>query len=103
MFKIYKQTLNFGTTSQPQQIEYKLDEMDRNSTSKILTIPAMIAGAVVGAVVFSMLFALLLIPLGMVGFKAWRLIRAGQKQTARQTDDKSITAEYSVINDKRQE
>ncbi|WP_181049958.1 hypothetical protein [Methylobacter tundripaludum] len=54
-----------------------------------MAIPAMIAGAIVGTLVFSVFFAVLLIPLGIVGYKAWRLMKTAQQQNVRQTDSES--------------
>ncbi len=51
------------------------------------------------AYVFSVFFAVLLIPLGIVGYKAWRLMKAMKQQNGGQTDGESITAEYTVISD----
>lgn len=103
MFKIYKKTVQIVSTERPQQIEYQVEENGRSSMSKILAIPAMIAGAVAGTLVFSVFFAVLLIPLGIIGFRAWRLISAAQQQSVRQTEGESISAEYTVISDKDQQ
>ena len=100
MFKVYKRTIHLGTTSQPQQIEYQFEDNGRSKISKFVTIPAMIAGAVVGTVLFSVFFAALLIPLGIIGFRAWRLIRTAQQQPVNQAEGESIAAEYTVISDK---
>lgn len=100
MFKIYKRTTHISTSENPQQrLEYQVEENSRSSISNILTIPAMIAGAVVGTLVFSVFFAVLLIPLGILGFKAWRMLKAAQKQTVQGTEGESITAEYTVLSD----
>ncbi len=98
MFKIYKRTLHIGTSENPERrLEYQVEESSGSSLSKILAIPAMIAGVIVGTLVFSVFFAVLLIPLGIVGFRAWRLLKAAQQQNVRQSDSESITAEYTVI------
>ena len=100
MFKIYKRTIHIGTSENPQgRLEYQLEESSGSSLSKILAIPAMIAGAVVGTLVFSVFFAVLLISLGIVGYKAWRLVKAAQQANVGQTDSESISAEYTVISD----
>lgn len=100
MFKIYKRTLHIGTSENHQgRLEYQVEESSGSSLSKILAIPAMIAGAIVGTLVFSVFFAFLLIPLGIVGYKAWRLMKAAQQQNVGQTDNESIIAEYTVISD----
>lgn len=99
MFKIYKRTIHIGTSQNShERLEYRVEENLGSSLSKVLAIPAMIAGAVVGTLVFSVFFAVLLIPLGIVGFKAWRLMKSAQQQN-RQTEGDSITAEYTVISD----
>ena len=100
MFKIYKRTIHISTSENPQgRLEYQVEESSGSSLSKILAIPAMIAGAVVGTLVFSAFFAVLLVPMGIVGFKAWRLIRTAQQQNQRQSEGDSISAEYTVISD----
>jgi NhaP-type Na+/H+ and K+/H+ antiporter len=100
MFKIYKRTIHIGTSENPQgRLEYQLEESSGSSLSKILAIPAMIAGAVVGTLVFSVFFAVLLIPAGIVGYKVWRLMRTAQQQNLRQGEGDSISAEYTVISD----
>jgi preprotein translocase subunit Sec63 len=103
MFKVYKRTIHIGTSAQPQQIEYQVEANGRSKISKFLAIPAMIAGAVVGTLMFSVFFAVLLIPLGFIGFRAWRLIRTAQQQSVSQTEGESIAAEYTVISDKEQQ
>ena len=101
MFKTYKRTIHIRTSQNPKgRLEYQVEEASGSSLSKFLTIPAMIAGAVVGTFVFSMFFAVLLIPLGIVGFRAWRLMKSAQQQSMSQTDGESITAEYTVISKK---
>lgn len=100
MFKIYKRTIHIGTSENPQgRLEYRVEENSGSSLSRILAIPAMIAGAVVGTLVFSVFFAVLLIPLGILGYKAWRLMKMVKQQNGGQTDGESITAEYTVISD----
>lgn len=104
MFKIYKRTIHIGTSENSQgRLEYQVEESSGSSLSKILAIPAMIAGAVVGTLVFSVFFVVLLIPLGIVGYKAWRLIKTAQQQNVGQADGESITAEYTVISDSEQD
>ena len=96
MFRIYKRTLHRANDPQGR-LEYHVEEA--SSLSKALTIPAMIAGAVVGTLVFSVFFAVLLIPLGIVGFNAWRLMKRAQQPSVRQSESDSITAEYTVVSD----
>ena len=102
MFKVYKRTVHMGNASPPQQIGYQVEANGRSKISKLLAIPAMIAGAVVGTLMFSVFFAALLIPLGFFGFRTWRLIITAQQQSVSQTEGESIAAEYTVISDKEQ-
>lgn len=98
MFKFYKRTIHIDTMENPQgRLEYHVEESSGPNLSKILAIPAMIAGAIVGTLVFSVFFAVLLIPLGIVGYKAWRLMKMAQRQNLRQGEGDSISAEYTVI------
>ena len=100
MFRIYKRTIRIGTTNDTQRrLEYHVEENSNSSFAKILAIPAMIAAAVVGALVLSVFFAVLLIPLSIMGFKAWRLIKNAQQKSVRQSEPDSITAEYTVVSD----
>lgn len=100
MFKIYKRTIHVGSSNNPQdRLEYQLEESTGSSLSKILAIPAMIAAAVIGTLVFSVFFAVLLIPMGIVGYRAWRLMKTIQQQNVDQTDRECINAEYTVISD----
>lgn len=100
MVKIYKRTIHISTSENPQQrLEYRVKESSGSSISNILTIPAMIAGAIAGTLVFSVFFAVLLIPLGILGFKAWRMLKTAQKQAMHRTESESITAEYTVLSD----
>lgn len=100
MLKIYKRTIHIGTSGNSQhRLEYQVEESTGSSLSKILAIPAMIAGAVLGTLVFSVLFAVLLIPLGIVGYKAWRSVKTVHQPNVGQTNSESISAEYTVISD----
>ena len=101
MFKIYKRTIHISSSENPRhQLEYQVEKDASSSISNILAIPAMIAGAIVGTLFFSVLIAFLLIPLGIMGFKAWRMMKVVQKQTLHETAGDSITADYTVISDK---
>ena len=100
MFKIYKRSIHIGTPNNPHgRLEYQVEESSGSNISKILAIPAMVAGAVIGTLVFSVFFAALLIPLSIVGFRAWRLMKIAQQQSVHPTEDESISAEYTVISD----
>jgi hypothetical protein len=59
----------------------------------------MIFGAVIATLVFSVFFAVLLIPLGIIGFKAWRMMNRLQRQSLRETEAESLSAEYTVVSD----
>lgn len=100
MFKIYKRTIQIGTQERLRDLtngEYpNSDESFMRRRSNILTLPAMIAGAIIGTLVFSIFFVLLLIPLGIVGFRTWRLMKTAQKRN----DEQTLTAEYTVISEK---
>lgn len=100
MFRIYKRTIHMGMANDPhRRLEYHVEEDAGSGLTKILAIRAMIAAAVVGALVLSVFFAALLIPLSIVGFKAWRLMKRAQQQSVRQSESDSITAEYTVVSD----
>ncbi|OAI21014.1 MULTISPECIES: hypothetical protein [Methylomonas] len=100
MFKIYKRTIHIGTSENPQgRLEYKVEESSGSGLPKMVTVPAMIAGAIVGTLVFSVLFVILLIPLGIVGYKGWRLMKSAQQENFRQGQGDIISTEYSVISD----
>lgn len=99
MFKIYKQTLHISRPPQTQRLNsiayYRQEKTLSQRISSFLTIPAMIAGAILGILAFSVFFAMLLIPLSIVVFRAWRLL----KEAKQQPDNQSIAAEYTVIDD----
>ena len=63
---------------------------------KFIAIPFLLVIVVASVVMFSVAFAILLIPMAIIGFKFWRMIRLAQKQ---QNVD-VIDAQYTVI-DKR--
>lgn len=100
MFKIYKSTIHIGESKNTQgRLEYRVEESSGSSLSKMLTIPAMIVGAIVGTLVLSVFFVVLLIPLGIMGFKTWRLLKSVRKHSTRQSDGDSIIAEYTILPD----
>jgi hypothetical protein len=99
MFRIYKRSIHIGNTENPQQLEYRVEESTGSGISKVLAIPAMIFGAVIGTLIFSVFFAVLLIPLGIIGFKAWRMMNRLQRQSLRETEAESLSAEYTVVYD----
>jgi hypothetical protein len=60
---------------------------------KFIAIPILLMIVVTSVVLFSVTFAILLIPMTIVGFKFWRMIRLAQKQ---QNVD-VIETQYTVI------
>jgi hypothetical protein len=60
---------------------------------RFIAIPILLAIFVTSLVLFSALFAILLIPMAIVAFKFWRMIRLAQKQQ----NDNVIEAQYTVI------
>jgi hypothetical protein len=63
---------------------------------RFIAIPFLLVIVVASVAMFSVAFAILLIPMAIMGFKFWRMIRLAQKQ---QNVD-VIDAQYTVI-DKR--
>ena len=60
---------------------------------RFIAIPFLLVIVVTSVVMFSVAFAILLIPMAIMGFKFWRMIRLAQKQ---QNVD-VIDAQYTVI------
>ena len=60
---------------------------------RFIAIPILLVIIVSSVVLFSVAFAILLIPMAIMGFKFWRMIRLAQKQ---QNVD-VIEAQYTVI------
>jgi nitrate/nitrite transporter NarK len=60
---------------------------------RFIAIPFLLVIVVTSVVFFSVAFAILLIPMAIMGFKFWRMIRLAQKQ---QNVD-VIEAQYTVI------
>ena len=60
---------------------------------KFIAIPFLLVIVVASVVLFSVAFAILLIPMAIIGFKFWRMIRLAEKQ---QNGD-VIEAQYTVI------
>ena len=60
---------------------------------KFIAIPILLMIVVTSVVLFSVAFAILFIPMAIVGFKFWRMIRLAQKQ---QNVD-VIETQYTVI------
>jgi len=99
MLKIYKKVIHIDTSRPDPRLESLAQVGSGSVPSKLtnlLTLPAMIAGAVVGVLAFSALFALLLIPVAIVGIRAWWMLR---KLKNAPVDDQSLDAEYTVISD----
>ncbi|OQW75193.1 MAG: hypothetical protein BVN35_08810 [Proteobacteria bacterium ST_bin11] len=92
MIKIYKKSIRIDSLgSNP-----RLQSTGQNNWSNLLSIPAMVAGAILGTVVFSAFFALLLIPVAIIGIRGWWLLR---KLKNAQVDGQSLEAEYTVVSD----
>ena len=60
---------------------------------KFIAIPLILVIVIASVVLFSVAFAILLIPMAIMGFKFWRMIRLAQKQ---QNVD-VIETQYTVI------
>ena len=60
---------------------------------KFIAIPLILVIVVASVVLFSVAFAILLIPMAIMGFKFWRMIRLAQKQQ----NVNVIEAQYTVI------
>ncbi len=60
---------------------------------RFIAIPFLLVIVVASVAMFSVAFAILLIPMAIMGFKFWRMIRVAQKQ---QNGD-VIDAQYTVI------
>ena len=60
---------------------------------QFIAIPFLLVIVVTSVILFSVAFAILLIPMAIMGFKFWRMIRLAQKQ---QNGD-VIEAQYTVI------
>ena len=74
--------------------------MRRSSNlSRFIAIPFLLVIVVSSVVLFSVAFAILLIPMAIIGFKFWRMIRLAQKQ---QNVD-VIDAQYTVIENRDDE
>lgn len=62
---------------------------------KMLTLPAMVAGAIAGTIFLSAFLALVLIPGSILGVIAWRKLQKRRNFPA----SEAIDAEYTVIKD----
>ena len=97
MLKIYRKVIRIDNTGPQPRIEsFPRDTSTGGKLSKLLTVPAMIAGALVGTLVFSAFFALLLIPLAIIGGRFWWKLR--KLKNAQPTGD-SLEGEYTVVSD----
>ena len=75
-------------------IQFLVPSMSFSSNlPSIIAIPLILVIVVTSVVMFSVAFAILLIPMAIMGFKFWRMIRLAQKQ---QNVD-VIEAQYTVI------
>lgn len=100
MLKIYKKVIRIDTVRHDPRLESLAHNSNGTPVSgklaNLLSVPAMIAGAVLGTLVFSVFFALLLIPVAIVGIRAWWLLRKFKNAPI---DDQSLDAEYTVLSD----
>lgn len=100
MLKIYKKVIRIDTSRADPQLESFADtgsgKSEPSKLGNLLTLPAMIAGAVVGVLAFSAFFALLLIPVAVVGIRAWWMLRKLKNSAV---GDQSLDAEYTVVSD----
>ena len=64
-----------------------------SSLPRFIAIPLILVIVVASVVMFSVAFAILLIPMAIMGFRFWKMIRLAQKQ---QNGD-VIEAQYTVI------
>ena len=60
---------------------------------RFIAIPFLLVIVVTSVVMFSVAFAILLIPMAIIGFKFWKMIRLAQKQQ----NVNVIDAQYTVI------
>jgi hypothetical protein len=60
---------------------------------RFIAIPLILVIVVASVVMFSVAFAILLIPMAIMGFRFWKMIRLAQKQQNRDV----IEAQYTVI------
>lgn len=98
MLKIHRKIIHIGATGQQPRIEsIGQDSSPTGKLASLLTIPAMLAGAVAGALVFSAFFALLLIPLAIIGGRFWWKLR---KLRSTQAPGDSLEGEYTVVSDR---
>jgi hypothetical protein len=64
-----------------------------SSLPRFIAIPLILVIVVASVVMFSVAFAILLIPMAIMGFRFWKMLRLAQKQ---QNGD-VIDAQYTVI------
>jgi hypothetical protein len=64
-----------------------------SSLPRFIAIPLILVIVVASVVMFSVAFAILLIPMAIMGFRFWKMLRLAQKQ---QNGD-VIEAQYTVI------
>ena len=96
MFKVYKRKIHIGQPEYSNRLESASENTvltDNSTISKWLTVPVMIAGVVIGTLVFSVFFIAILIPLGILGIRAWLRFQKLKKGPR----DQVIDAEYTVV------
>jgi hypothetical protein len=90
MHKIYKKLIVFDALD-PDTKDPAIKPKWRFSS--LLNLPIALVAGLVSVVFFSAIFTLLLIPIGIISYKAWRLFRNKQAIYPQQT----IEAEYTVL------
>jgi len=95
MLKIYKKVILVDRPDQGHRLHSTKQVIRSNGhwLANLLAVPALMVGALFVTVFFSLFFALFLIPVSIVGIRAWwslRKLKQGQP-------DQTLEAEYTVI------
>lgn len=95
MFKIYKKVILVQSPNQGHRLDSSAQTIKSDGYwfANILAVPAMIVGAVLITLFFSVFFALFMIPLSIVGLRAWWLLRKLKQGQL----DQTLDAEYTII------
>ena len=97
MLKIYKKIIVVERPNQGSRLESSAEivRSNRHWLANLLAVPALMVGALFVTVFFSLFFALFLIPVSILGLRAWwslRKLKQGQP-------DQTLEAEYTVISE----
>lgn len=97
MFKIYKKVILVQSPNQGHRLDSSVQAIkpDGYWFANLLAVPAMIVGAVLITLFFSVFFALFMIPVSIIGLRAWWLLRKLKQSQL----DQTLDAEYTVIKD----